>query len=404
MALHHMRRLYVMAESTFGTDPDGTGASYKWVAGALELGALNINKQLIDANYVSDADVPSHSPVVGADSWKFDCKVALIGLSADAGDGGSPPADDWLDVILTQVFGTQTALAGEGVGAGSTTTDLVLDTDAYSEGDLVAIFDAAMSLSPNRVQWAYLDVDDSDGTYTPKPDFEEAVTTTGIAYGYNAYRLNPEYAGSLSFIYSYDGNEWGLHGGRCTSASIDLDAAGGIWTMSLTFEGDNVGNTSYSEPSAGGGAAQLTNTPVRGVGSPMWFNNAKLSSVKSVKIDLGVNAGFIPSTEAAEGRGAANIYTMMPSITVDPLYADSYLELQRAGTEGELLIQMGKGQAGATAGTTDSLCFYARNVYVSEASTVDDGGKIRNSLVFKPATQIRHSAATKENTIQLCRA
>lgn len=404
MALYHRRRLYVAAESAYGSNPDSDGSDYKWVAGALELGDIQNQLQLIETNYVSDANVPSHAPVVGADGWQFDCKVPLIGLSADVGDGQSHPSDDWLDVFLLHLFGTQAQLAGEGVGAGSTTTDLVLDTDSHNEGDLVAVWDSAMSLSPNRVQWAYLDVDDADGTYTPAPSFAEAPTTTGVAYGSNCYRVNPEYTGSLSFYYDYDGNIYQLAGGRATAASISLDAAGGIWTMNMTFQGDNmtVGDSPGSLSSPGGSSFQITNTPVKGTGSPIYFNNAALSSVSSVSIDLGIQAGHIASTAGAQGRGAANLFTMIPQVTVTPLYADSNVNLQRNATEGELLIQMGKGTGGGS--TLDTLCFYIRNAYCMEASIQDDNGKLRNSLVFKPATQIRHSAAAKEHTVQLARA
>lgn len=409
MTLHMKRRLYVAAESTFATEPSADGSGYSWIPAVLELGELQSQLQQIRQDYISDAQIPSFAPIAGQDGWQFDFKVPLIGLSADAADEGSPPADDWLDILLTHLFGTQAAVQGQGVGAGSTTSDLVLDADSYSEGDMLAVFDTAASLTPNRVQWCYLDADDGDGTYTPAPDFSEApADATSIAYGSNIYRVNPEYTGSLAFIYAQDTDEHQLLGGRCTAASINLDAAGGIWTLSLTFQGDRmtVANqgTYSAETNPGGSAALITNTPVKGTGSPIWFNNTSLSSVSSVTIDLGVQAGHVASTEGQEGRGAANLYTMDPTITVTPLYSSTSTNYQRNITQGELMIQMGKGQNGATAGTVDSLAFYVRNAVCTSVSQQDDNGKLRQSLEFKVATLIRHSSTALEYPIQLARA
>lgn len=401
MARTKKRALFLDTEAAYGINPNGAGvgSGFRWVP-TIELGLLGDGKSPLRTDYFTGRNAPT-IPIAGPDGWSFDMKMPLWGLAAAAGDGVAVGADDVLDEILLHIFGTQATVVGEGVGVGSTTSSLVLDTITGALQDLAAVFETGVPSSANggaRTQW--MKKTDATGapTYVVAPTLVQAPTTAAVAYGVKHYRPDDDGGASLAFCYREDEQDYTLLGGRCTKAVIEWTARK-IITLSLSFAGDSKTAESLSSLPLVGNAPPAT--PLIATLNPLWFNNTRYQ-VQSGALDLGVNAAEIEATEGLNGRGGFDSIALLPKLTINPLKTNAIQDLKRNQTSGRALLQLGGGVL--SGGVLDTMCFEAEQMAVQNAATADENGRMRNSVELEMFDQVVFSGSTLAHLFQMARA
>lgn len=399
MARTRKSALYIANESTYGTDPSANGSGYTYVPVLGQMGMLKDGKQLLETNYHTRRNFPT-APEVGADGWSFDFEVPLIGLTTAAGDGAAPGADDWADTLHEHVFAESVDVSGEGVGSGSTTSSLVLDTDIYNVQQLVPVYEASVPTAAPRTQWMLLAADAGTGTYgTITPTQDQAPTTAAVAYGTKTYQPSDTGGASVAFVYCQDDVVYTLLGGRCTSAVIVAEN-GQIVRVKYSFSGD-----SKTEDTSGKSAlpaiAAFTQPACKALLSPVWFNGTKYAT-RMIEVDLGIAAAVQEATAATNGRGDYESIELKPKVTIEPIFTNAIQNLKRTPTRGRLLIQFGGGVL--SSGQLNTCAIHCEQAAVTEADPKDDQGRIRNAVVFQVTDAVEFSTGVAARFFQFVRA
>jgi hypothetical protein len=398
MAKTKKKALYVATESGgFGVDPSANGAGYLQVF-ATSLSFLSDGKEPLDTDYFTNRNFPT-APIAGPDGGSFEVEVPLIGMATAAGDNvnASTVTDDWLDRILLHIFGQQVTTIGEGVGAASTTTNIVFDADSFGVQDIVPVFEANLpSAAAQRSQLAYLTVDPGTGSYTAQA-LAAAPTTAAIGYGQKRYLPTDDGGNTLAFYYVEDALPYTLLGCRVTAASIALEARK-IAKMKLSVSYDNA--TQGAKGSIPAIAAAPAVTPLRGLLSPFYFNGVQYATPK-VMIDLGITAAVGEATEGINGRGDHINMMMVPKVSVTPLRTDALRELKRQSTAGRLMVQIGAGIFGSS--ILNLMSFAMEGATARGSNSSDDNNRVRSAVDFTCADPVVLGAASAR-AVQLNRS
>lgn len=395
MARTRKSALFVATESTYGTDPSASGAGYAYVPALGQIGALKDGLQLLETKYHTGRNFPT-APVAGADGWSFDVEVPMNGFATAAGDSGSVPANDWFDILLTHVFGSQTTVIGRGVGVGSTTTSFVLDLDTYNVQHVMPVYEASVPTGAARTQWALITVDAGTGTYTVAPTQTQAPTTAATAYGTNAYQFDDDGGSSLAFVYRQDDVDYTLLGARCTGGTITAEL-GQIIRLKLSFAGD----TKTQEAKGSLPVIVAYSRTLRTLLSPVWFNNTQYATRK-IEVDLGITAAVQESTQAVNGRANYELIYAAPKVMIEPLFTNAIQNLKRNQTQGRLLVQFGAGVLAS--GALNTMAFHAEQAVVIEADPVDENGRVRNAVTLQVTDPVEFTSGVNARYCQLLRA
>lgn len=379
------RAIYVAAESTYGLDPSANGSGYLAVP-ALEIADIADKRAGLETNYVTGRGYKT-APIPGPDGAEFSCSVPVIGMSDAAQDGESPPTADWLDVILTHVFGTVAAKAGSGVVSSSLPTDITLGDDFAAE-DLMPLYDALSPTSAPRTHWGVVTSAAGSGVHVLSP-MPTALDNQGVALGHRNFRFSDDGGATLSFVYVEDDLQYTLSGGRVTSCKITAEA-GQMAKMDLTISFDSRSATSKASlPAASIGPAV---TPVKLTVSPVFFNGAEITT-KKIDIDFGLAAAEVMATSGTHGR-QDHVYGARPTptLTVEPLRTQAYLDLKHNVTTGRLIVQLGRGYHGASSMPgvgvpVNTLAVAWGGAFAEDVSLADDNGHQRQSIKFVLADQ-----------------
>ena len=396
MARTRRTALFLASEAgSYSTDPSANGSGYVYVPVIGQMSLLKDGLRLLETNYHTGRNFPT-PPVAGPDGWSFDCTVPLNGLSTAAGDGVTPVANDWLDILLTHIFGSQTVVDGEGFNAGSNSTLWVLDTSPYALQHLIPAFEAGIPSAAPRTQWGLATADAGSGNYTVAPTQSGNPTTAAIAYGTKAYQFDDDGGNSLAFVYRQDDVDYTCLGGRCTGATI-MAAVGELVVLKLSFAGD----TKTQEAKGSLPAITANTRTLRSLLSPAWFNNTQYPTSK-IEIDLGITAVVRESTQAANGRANYELVYAAPKVMIEPIYADAITTLKRAQTAGRLLVQLGGGLL--SGGVLNAMAFHAEQAVAMEADATDASGIIRQGVTFQVTDPVEFSAGVSARYCQLVRA
>ena len=98
--------LYLKAESSYGVEAGSTDGSDFTACKCLSLDLLQDNTNMLETNFATGRNRQTE-PEVGADGAQITFTTPIQGLVSAAADGtaASSVADDWFDLILTNVFG-----------------------------------------------------------------------------------------------------------------------------------------------------------------------------------------------------------------------------------------------------------------------------------------------------------
>lgn len=403
MAITRKTSLWVAAESSYGADPSANGSGYKTVPVLGPCPRPTDGKATLATEYSTGRQWPT-APIAGPDGWTLDgVETPLIGLLTAAGDGvnASTKADDWLDVLLTHIFGTQYTTTGEGLAGGSSGSSLVCDTDAFTIQDLLPIWESALpSSGAARSQWELVTVDNGDGTYTVAPAFTADPTTAAVAYGAKIYRPSDAGGNSLALVVQDDDIYYTLLGARVTAFSI-VGELGGIVRSRLSFAGDSKTEEAATKTALPARLAAPALTPVKTVLSPVWFNGTQYAT-RRFEIDFGLETAMVGSTAATHGRANWQNVSMRPRLTFEPLRTDALQNLRRNATAGRALVQLGSGAFASS--ILNSLAVAFSEGVATEVTDTDDQGVARKSVIVSMTDPVYFSGSTLSQVVQLARA
>lgn len=393
MSKTRRRVLYVATEATYGVDPNADGSSYTPIP-TYEIGDLADEKTPLPTGYFTGRTYPT-APIPGPDGWSFTFSTPLIGLSTAQGDGDDPSglADDWLDLLLTSVFGAYGTLEGEAV-VSSGANALELQTDIAGVNQVVPVYESGVPTTGARTQWVHLTSDAGDGNYGTSPDWAQAPSSSAIAYGTKVYNASDaSNGGTLSFTYVRDDATFTLTGGKVTGLRF-MAEAGQQARIEWTVRGD--GRVTTGKGSLPGAVFAPANTPIKSVINPVYFGGTNLGHVGTIEADLGVQAAQLPSVDGtANGRGADYTVSFAPTVTVNPLISTAAFDYMRNATQGRLLVQLGRGVLASSKLNTVVLAF--GESVATQVAPQDQDGVLRNTIQFQ---------VTDDNTrfIQVSRA
>lgn len=389
--------LYIAQLGSYAAaDPSANGAGYLWVP-ASNVPTKQEELAHLETNFATGSVYPT-APEAGPDGGMVELLTHIGGFATAGGDGAAPPALDWFDILMNSAFGSYVERSGEGLGAGSTTGSLVLDTDLLSIYDLAPVYEAG--LAPGRTQWARIEADAGSGTYgTVAPLFATAPTTAGVCYATRMYRPSDAQAYLAAVFVDDNVRTHTLLGVRAILQSISADHGRSFmakWRLEFDSKTTDVGKTSLPNP----GAAPAFRTLDARL-SPVYFNGTAVETSK-IEINMNPTVQVLGATAATQGRGGNEIVSYRPEIVVTPQRTGAIEDLRRAVTEGPLLVQLGGGVlAGGQLGT---MALHLDNAFVADCKDVDDNGVMRQQLTIRVADAARFSGTTRAPVVQLARA
>lgn len=374
------RTLYLALETGgYATDPSANGSGYRSVP-AEDLGDLPEAVTQLEQSIASDSPYPAEVVAGPEGPIEISFKLAPWGLQTEAGDGdtASAVADDLWDDILVHVLQTRTSVDGEGVSTGSTTTNLVLDTDSHSVYDLLPYFTTGLT----RAEWSVATVDAADGSYTVSPAFVNAPVDAGEIRGTHVWAPpSTQFAGGYTFSGVYKdsniGTYW-LGGGRITKLSLNAVAGQRLlWDVTVRFDRSSEDASAKSSL-----PTPITVPPITGLQclrSPVAFNGTRYA-VQGFNFDFGITAAPVKDTAGLNGRGGDEMMSLAPMLEIMPLRTDALRELQRAASRGPALLQLGGGSDPASAGYLNTMAIYLGNGQIVGAAPSDDEGYARQTI------------------------
>ena len=366
--------LYLKAESSYGVEAGSTDGSDFTACKCLSLDLLQDNTNMLETNFATGRNRQTE-PEVGADGAQITFTTPIQGLVSAAADGtaASSIADDWFDLILTNVFGAPRETTGEGLTASATASSLDVDTDAFTNQDMVAVQGA--SFDNGKVNWRR--VSGTASPYTMDRNLNATPDGSEIAYGAKIYR-NSAAGASLSACYDLDGTIYLLKGGRVSSLSIEM-TAGELATLSVTMDFDSKQDdtsTKTALPTLG----TLAGTPVKGLLGAFAWGSTEYAA-RTVSVDFGITMQPDATVTTANGRADMDIISIYPTVTVEPAYAQTFVDDMTGGTSRALSIQFGSGVV--SGGVLNGCNLFMEKARLTQSNPSDDGGRLRNSLQFQ---------------------
>lgn len=378
MTLSRVRSLWVASATDLSTDPSANGSGYSPVP-CSSLGDIVDGKAPIETEHFLGDNLPSPL-LAGADGGTFEFGVDLEGLSTDASDGETPVANDYLDIILTHIFGSgsQTVINGEGA-ASSTNSNITLDAavTGLAAGILMPVYESTIPAGAVRTQWALV----TGGTTTVPtvaPNWTSNPTTAAIAYGSKNYRYQVADGNPLAFVYRDAALGTYRLMGWITSWRIEMQINRPVRaTFGVQFD------TRTEEASAKSSLpaqAAPANPAIIGLASPVWFAGTRYGSA-SCTIEGGYTAVEVQDHGQVTGRSGYSRISMMPTVRIEPLRTWAVEEIKRNATSGSLLVQLGRGLLAND--KLNTMAFALGGAQASEVTWSDANGRSRLGVTFR---------------------
>lgn len=393
------RSMHIAAEVTPGVDPSADGSGYTFVP-ADPLPMSSDEKEPLETQYAYGRNYPSESEEGPDGASVSGIQTPLIGLASSPGDNvnASTVANDWLDILLLHALGAQQTTLGRTVSS-SGNTSLTLASDVLNAQDLVPVFEVGIPAAGQRTQWAQVTVDPGDASYTVAPQWVSNPTSAALARGAKVYRDTDEGGATLAVCITDDTLVYTHLMGRCNSLSIRGEhgrKAMMDWGFAFDSKTENAsGKTALPI------ASRVAPTPIRLFRSPVFFNGARIET-RMIEINFGLAAAEVGSTEGTNGRAGMELISIAPTVTIEPLRLDDYINFKRVQTKGPLIAQLGAGIL--TNGVLNTFAAHMARAEAREVSEVDDNGMTRQRIVFHAVDQVQFAASVASRFFQLARA
>lgn len=371
MARKYARRaLYLAPETSYAQATRPVDANYVAIpaAGALEFSG---GPETVESTRITGRSGPG-AATAGPTGATGQVGLELSGLSTQAGDGESPPAEDYFDLLMSGVANA-TPTERDGVTIASlsgTALDLgVGAASLYSAGDLIALVNTTTGI----VRWAGIASNDTGGDYT----LDYAVDNTpNVAYGSRVWEDDDGTDLSVTFSGSYDVDDI-LHeipGLRVSGWQIS-STPGGIATCQFDFSGDDFrafGTDPVFTAGTNGDPGAVTRPPK--ARARLYLDGVRVPTSGSLQIAGGVETAPVVDDDAESGRGDFLAMAVTPVVSFQTPYAATYDTLNRTKEirDLKLMYQIGAG----------SRCLWIPYAQIRESAPADASGIANSSLSF----------------------
>tara|TARA_B100000676_G_scaffold153538_1_gene151521 strand:- start:959 stop:1459 length:501 start_codon:yes stop_codon:yes gene_type:complete len=121
-------------------------------------------------------------------------------------------------------------------------------------------------------------------------------------------------------------------------------------------------------------------TPVKGLLGAFAWGSTEYAA-KSISIDFGITAQPDGTVTTANGRSNIDIISTYPTVSVEPAFAQTFVNDMTAGTARALSVQLGSGVV--SGGVLNGCAMFMESARLTASNASDDGGRLRNSLTFE---------------------
>lgn len=353
--------LFAMLEVAFKTEPDATGAGYKFMK------VSNCVFQPMAAVVARDGqtnDLTRQPHVMAGKGGKVSGEIELKASGTPAASTVAAIAAE-ADLILQAVLGTVVRGSGALLTAGSTTTVLkVASTAAFSVG---------MAVEVAGEQRVIIGV--PNGTdLTLDRALSGAPAAGVVCYASSLYKRANTGHKSVSFVGKRGtGIEYTMLGCKPASLKIAGIQAGGIAKLQFEFD---VGSWSVTAKGA------LPSTDPTGItavkppvvkGSPLAVAGAS-KVVSGIDFDFGISFTYQDSTEDVDNKAGMELVQSEPKGAIKPYYNAQHLTDFVAGTEQSLVFTCGDRNSG--------FALYVPKVQYDQPAFEDRNGLVGESIPF----------------------
>ena len=390
------RQIHIAHEATYATDPDSDGSSYLYCPA--EGITYEEQAEIIETAYSTSRNFPTESEL-GAQGHTVSFQVPLIGLATAAGNNinAGTVTNDWLDLILESAFGIQASTEGEVVTGSTTSTLTTADSTWATQQNLVPVHIASVPTGAERTQWSQIQTS-AGGSSALAPTLQASPGNGSVAYGIKQYRVDDDGGATLALVLTDDSLVYTFLGGRITSLRITGEhKRRAMMAVTIQFDRRSLDTGKTSLPTA----ALVAPTPVKMFRSPVHHNNVRIPT-RMVEIDFGFAAAEVQDTESTNGRAGYELVSIAPTITIEPLRADSYDLLKQNLTRGPVLVQLGAGVVANS--ILNSLAVFFARAEAREVSYTAQDGITRNRVVFTAVDRIEFSAGVASMFMTVARA
>jgi hypothetical protein len=124
----------------------------------------------------------------------------------------------------------------------------------------------------------------------------------------------------------------------------------------------------------------LAGTPVKGLLGAFAWGSTEYAA-RTVSVDFGITMQPDATVTTANGRADMDIISIYPTVTVEPAYAQTFVDDMTGGTSRALSVQFGSGVV--SGGVLNGCNLFMEKARLTQSNPSDDGGRLRNSLQFQ---------------------
>lgn len=365
------RRIYVAAESSYSQSPRPTDASYMAVP-VTEVDARDRRTLLQTNRLTGNAGPTPHIP--GGGQGEVPINSQFFGLSAQS-LSSSPPAADWLDLLMSS-WGLQSSRDGGPVSSAGASQ--LTPPAGYVEGDLLPLVSAT-----GQLQWVYAR-STSSGDLVSK--YAYGLTPASLLASRQTYDANftdvPSLAAAFQRLAGGSAEEEvALPGMRMTAWSGTIPAREPLPSWSSTWQSDDFDDSdSFTFTEATNGTHAVTATEALQV-SQVFVDGVEVPC-STVSIAATIVAPTVGTTARSSGRQDHLLADLQLTVTLQPRYETAWQDLKQSGDLREIVVQLQGADPGSGPAERRSFVICLPNAQLEGADPVDAGGVLEQGLPF----------------------
>lgn len=361
---------FVLQESSFGVDPDATGATYKHIKASVDAAYAPKQTVVERAGFIETMNRIPH--VMGAQGGTVSFKTEVKGSGTAA---TSTATDAESHELLEAFLGTATQ------GVGTTVNDASATTTSFTVASAAGLSKYMMVLVDCGSTYGYVArfiTDITGSVITLNRALPAAPANSAVVQASTMYTRASTGHKSVAIVARRDGILYTFLGCKLDSLNITTVEANGVamfeWTFSVT--------TWNNDAKASLPATVLTGktaTPPPVVKGACYAVDATEELIYSLGISFGLEFAFQDSTcaQGVENDDSINAgFTLTkaaPTAAIKSWYAASHMTDYAAGTERMLSFACGKGAGNAWG-------FIAAKCQLTDAAQENRNGQVGESL------------------------